>query len=201
MLRSAASTSPRTPVLPWIAVFAEVSLTGLIIEYLSSPLCYENCYSCKRHEIGLLEELAGGFLRCCAVVAGRDDAGGCCHGCGHRLPVPKVIFRRVAWSSDLYYRLCHRLHRLRDQLEKAAVFKLDQAERDGHILDDYMEKRVYFSHLDHLESRCLSYGTDDDDYADALWQPTQPGERRIFPNAPWWLERATARFPHAPWHQ
>ena len=138
-----------------------------ISDFLSCPLCFPNCYACKHLEIVHLQNLARGFLRCCAVIAGRDDGGGLCHWCGQLLPNPHVKFLRFEDRRGLHYRLVQNLIRLRTMMEMAAGLKVTRAEEQMGELSNQVARAIYLNHLFALERRCpsmLDYlETDDED--------------------------------------
>ena len=167
MQRSATMPISRRAVVPWIAVFGVPSLTDAISDFLSCPLCFPNCYACKHLEIVHLQNLACGFLRCCAVIAGRDDAGGLCRWCGQLLPDPDVKFLRFEDRRGLHYRLVQNLIRLRRDMEMAAGLKVTRAEEQMGELSNQVARAIYLNHLFALERRCPSMQdyleTDDED--------------------------------------
>ena len=167
MQRSVTMPISGQAVVPWIVVFGVPSLTNAINDFLSSPLCVPTCYACKHLEIVHLQNLACGFLRCCAVIAGRDDGGGLCHWCGQLLPNPHVKFLRFEDRRGLHYRLVQNLIRLRRDMEMAAGLKVTRAEEQMGELSNQVARAIYLNHLFALERRCPSMQdyleTDDED--------------------------------------
>ena len=156
MQRSVTMPISGQAVVPWMVVFGVPSLTNAINDFLSSPLCVPTCYACKHLEIVHLQNLASGFLRCCAVIAGRDDAGGLCRRCGQVLPEPDVQFLRFEGCRGLHYRLVLHLIRLRRDMEFAAGLKVTRAEEQMGELSNQVARTIYLNHLFALERRCPS---------------------------------------------
>ena len=152
-----------------MAVFGEASLARLIIELLCSPPCYSDCYPCQRLELELLEALCIGFLRCCGVIAGRDDAGGLCTRCGQPVPVHQVAFHRLDASRTRYFKLLRIHYRARVDNENEAGIRVGAAEEAMGTSTDEMAKKVYMNHLYSLDQRCRMY---EDHELDLEWAPT-----------------------------
>ena len=153
--RKRAPRSPRSRLVPWMAVFGETSFYVVIVDFLRGQLCDPECYVCKEEEVVLIQDLGGSFLRCCTVLAGRDEAGGCCHWCGCSCN-QKVIFHRFQSSKAVYYSLLEELHRLRIIMVEKAREKVAVAEEQNGQLPDPVAQRVYAMHLHRLQLRCNS---------------------------------------------
>ena len=151
-------------MVPWMAVFEVGSLLGHILEFLSSPLCHSDCYTCNHIEITHLENVGKGFLRCCAVIAGRDDGGGFCRVCEQATDVAHITFRRFDHARRLHYRLLQNLLRVRRSIEEQVCVKVDEAaERHGDIWTRDMAKLIYLNERFALEQHCPSQPAGDSD--------------------------------------
>ena len=151
-------------MVPWMAVFGVSSLLEAILEFLSGPLCRPDCYTCKHVELMLLQNVGSGFLRCCAVIAGRDDGGGFCRVCEQATDVAHITFGRFDHARRLHYRLLQNLLRVRRSIEEQACVKVDEAaERHGDIWTRDMAKLIYLNERFALEQHCPSQPAGDSD--------------------------------------
>ena len=153
-------------MVPWMAVFEVGSLLGHILEFLSSPLCHSDCYTCNHIEITHLENVGKGFLRCCAVIAGKDDGGGFCRVCGQATDVAQITFGRFNHARGLHYRLVQNLLQVRRAIEYQAGLKVHRAEERMGAMSNEVARMIYLNELFALERRCPSQALDDSDKED-----------------------------------
>ena len=144
-------------------------MARLIIELLCSPPCYIDCYPCQRVELELLRDLGIGFLRCCGVIAGRDDAGGLCPRCEQQFPVPQVAFHRLGASKTRYFILLRINYRARLDHENEAGLLVGAAQEVMGTFTDEEANKVYMNHLYTQSERCRIHV---DHERDLEWAPT-----------------------------
>ena len=150
-------------MVPWMAVFGMSSLLDHILEFLSSPLCHSDCYTCMHLELMYLQNVGKGVLRCCAVIAGRHDGGGFCRVCGQATDVAQITFQRLDHARGLHYRLVQNLLRIRRAIEYQAGLKVHRAEERMGAMSNEVARMIYLNELFALERRCPSQALDDSD--------------------------------------
>ena len=150
-------------MVPWMAVFGVSSLLDVILEFLSGPLCRPDCYTCKHVELMLLQNVGSGFLRCCAVIAGKDDGGGFCRVCGQATDVAQITFGRFNHARGLHYRLVQNLLQVRRAIEYQAGLKVHRAEERMGAMSNEVARMIYLNELFALERRCPLLLADDSD--------------------------------------
>ena len=155
-------------MVQWMAVFGVPSLLDDVLDIISSPLCRSDCYSCKHIEIIYLQNVGSGFLRCCAVIAGKDDGGGFCRVCGQATDVAQITFGRFNHARGLHYRLVQNLLQVRRAIEYQAGLKVHRAEERMGPMSNEIARTIYLNELFALERSCPSQPVDDSDQEETL---------------------------------
>jgi len=110
-----------------------------------------------------VQNVGKGFLRCCAVIAGRGDGGGFCRVCGQATDVAQLTFDRFNHARGLHYRLVQHLLRVRRTIEYQAGLKVHREEERMGAMPDELARTIYLNELFALERRRPLELADDSD--------------------------------------
>ena len=123
--RSAADAPSAAPPAPWDFVFATPAFLHAIDQFLNEPRYHGDCPECALTEIDNAKDFVK-FLLCSTDIAGRDDAGGLCRGCGQRVEQPQLNFHRLEGNRNWYWQRYRHSQRVRTVIEREATFRIEE---------------------------------------------------------------------------